>query len=168
MKNVQQYLTNPSWEMILPLVLFAVLFFYGLYRGHRRLAAIIIYTYVALAVFAVLPMQKITGFLVSLGVKEWEAKAGVFVILLLLLAFLLGTRKNSRFSLGSWWQVFLFSVLQAGLLAHIILGFLPPEKMDTLSPAVRRFLAGPDYNLWWVIVPIAIVVIVRRMERREG
>ncbi len=98
---------------------------------------------------------------------EWGVKAGVFVILLLLLSFLLGSKKNGRFSLGSWWQVFLFSVLQAGLLAHIVLGFLPPEKMDALSPFIRRFLAGPDYNLVWVIVPIAVVVIVRRMGRKE-
>ena len=89
-------------------------------------------------------------------------------LLLLLLAFLLGTKKNGRFSMGSWWQVFLFSVLQAGFLAHIVLGFLPPEKMDALSPFVRRYLAGPDYNLWWVVVPIVVVVIVRRTERREG
>ena len=156
MVNIQQTLSNPTWDIILVLALLAIGVFYGLFRGSRRMAATIIYTYVALAVFSVLPIDKITR--IFSETNEYIVRAGSFLILFILLSLLLGTKKGKGFrSGGSWWQIFLLSFLQVGFLTHIILNFLPPEKIAALAPLTKNFFAAPNYHLWWMLAPIVII-----------
>ncbi|MDP3710210.1 MAG: hypothetical protein Q8R29_00615 [bacterium] len=165
LSNIQQTLSNPTWDIILVLALFAVGFFYGLFKGGRRMAATIIYTYVALTVFSVLPLDKITKIFGT--TDEYFVKTGVFLILFILLSLLLGSKKSrgAQAGGGSWWQIFLLSFVQVGFLTHVILNFLPPEKIADLAPLTKNFFAAPSYHLWWMAGPIIIIILLRKLDR---
>ncbi len=162
----EQIWSHPTWDLILVFALLAIGFFYGISTGKRKIAATLIYTYVALAVFSALPLNKLNQIL---GVKEeFFLKIGVFLIIFLLLVFLLGSRKSRGFApAGAWWQIFLLSFLQVGLLIHTLLNFLPPEKIKILAPLTKNLFANPHLHIWWIIIPIALVIILRRFESQD-
>lgn len=159
----EQLWSNPTWDLILIFALLAIGFFYGISTGKRRIAATLIYTYVALAVFSALPLDKLSR---VIGVKEeFFLKIGAFLLIFFLLAFLLGSRKSRGFApAGAWWQIFLLSFLQVGLLIHTLLNFLPPEKIKLLAPLTKNLFANPDLRIWWLVIPITLVIILRRFE----
>lgn len=162
-----QIFSHPTWDILLVLALLAGGFFYGISAGKRRIAATIIYTYVALAITSALPVERLAGFFP--GTSPFWFKTGAFLAIFILLALLLGTSRRRRgfASASSWWQVFLLSFVQVGLLIHILLGFLPKEIIATLAPLTRTVFANPAYHLWWLLAPLAILVILRRFEVRE-
>lgn len=164
--TTEQIWSNPTWDLILVFALLAIGFFYGISTGKRRIAATLIYTYVALAVFSALPLDKLNQII---GVKEgFFLNIGAFLLIFFLLAFLLGSRKSRGFAHpGAWWQIFLLSFLQVGLLIHSLLNFLPPEKIKLLAPLTKNLFANPDLRIWWLVIPITLVIILRRFESRE-
>ncbi len=162
--NIQQIFSHPTWDVILLLSFSAIGFFYGLYRGKKRIAATIIYTYIAIAISAVLPFAKITK--LASGVTEYYIKAGSFLVLFILLSLLLGSKKSRGFSSGGgWWQVFLLSFVQIGFLIHLLFSFLPADQVKNLAPISKNFFANPNYHLWWMVIPILLVILLRRLER---
>ena len=81
---------------------------------------------------------------------------------------LLGRGGARAFAAGTpWWQVFLLSFVQAGLLIHIVLGFLSPDKAKLLAPLTRNFFANPDLHLWWLLGPLVILILIRWFEWKE-
>ena len=162
--TISRALSNPTWDVVLILAMLAIGFFYGIYRGKKRIAATIIYTYVALAIYSVLPFEKITKFFS--GTNEYFVKIGIFLILFILLSLLLGTKKGRGFrSGGSWWQIFLLSFVQIGFLVHLFFSFLPTEQVASLAPLTKNFFANSNYHLWWMAGPIIIVILLRRIDR---
>ena len=162
----EQIWSNPTWDIISIFTLLAVGFFYGISSGKRRLAITLIYTYVALALHSTLPLQKLNQFL---GVKDdFFLKIGSFLVIFFLLIFLLGSRKNRGFAPPvAWWQIFLLSFLQVGLLIHTVLNFLPPEKIKILAPVTKKFFASPDLHIWWLVIPIVFIIILRRFDTSD-
>lgn len=164
--TTEQIWSNPTWDLILVFAMLAIGFFYGISTGKRRIAATLIYTYVALAVFTALPLAKLNQIA---GVKEeFFLKIGAFLIIFILLAFFLRSRKNRGFAPATaWWQIFLLGFLQMGLLIHTLLNFLPQEKIKLLAPLTKKFFANPDWHIWWIVIPIATVIILRRFESQD-
>lgn len=164
--TTEQIWSNPTWDVISIFTLLAVGFFYGISTGKRRIAATLIYTYVALAIQSALPLQKLGQ---AFGAKEdFFVKIGSFLVIFFLLIFLMGSRKNRGFAPAvAWWQIFLLSFLQVGLLIHTILNFLPPDKIKILAPITKKLFTNPNLHVWWLIVPILFVVILRRFESQD-
>lgn len=158
--------SHPTWDLILVFALLAIGFFYGISTGKRRIAATLIYTYVALTIFSALPLDKLNQIA---GIKEeFFLKIGAFGVIFILLAFFLRSRKSRGFApAGAWWQIFLLSFLQVGLLIHTLLNFLPQEKIKLLAPLTKKLFANPDLHIWWIVIPIAAVIILRRFESQD-
>ncbi len=164
--TAEQIWSHPTWDLILIFALLAGGFFYGLMAGKRRIAATIIYTYVALAVSSALPIGR--WFAPSTELDIFWIRAGSFAALFLILAFFLGSRRSKGLApAGTWWQIFLLSFLQVGLLIHLVLGFLPQEKIKLLASLTKTVFANPDFHIWWLIIPLALLIILRRLEMRE-
>ena len=164
--TAERILSHPTWDLVLVFALLAMGFFYGISAGKRRMAVILIYTYVALAVFSSLPLEKLAN---TFGTVEiYFIKIGVFLAIFLLLAFFLGSRsRRGMATVSSWWEIFLLSFLQAGLLIHINLSFLPVEKIKLLAPLTKNLFANPQFHLWWLVIPIAVLIFLRRLETRD-
>ena len=164
--NITRILSHPTWDIILLFALLAAGFFYGISAGKRRIAATILYTYVSLAVSAALPLEKWTG--ADGNMEKFYIRAGAFFSVFLILAFTLGSRRARTFApAGSWWQIFLLSFLQIGLLIHTTLGFLPVDKIKLLAPLTKNVFANPNLHIWWLAVPIVVLVILKRIESRD-
>lgn len=159
-------LSHPTWDLILIFTMIAAGFFYGLSTGKGRVAATIIYTYVALAVLAAIPLERMRGFA---KIDPSLLQLVLFIVTFFLLAFFLGSKRRHRGFAPArmWWRVFILSFLQVGLLIHIGFSFLPPEKTQTLAPLTRNFFANPNLHFWWIVLPLLILVILRRLEARE-
>lgn len=164
--STQQILSHPTWDIILFFTLIAVGFFYGISSGKQKIASTLLYTYIALAVFSSFPLEKINN---VLAIKDgFVLKTAVFTVIWIILIFFLGSehRKNTA-SASVWWQVFILSFIQAGFLIHIVLNFLPPDKIKLLAPLTKNFFANPNYHFGWLIVPIIIIIIFRLTEKRR-
>ncbi len=154
LKNTAEQLwSHPTWDLSLIFAILAAGFFYGISAGKRRIAVAIIYTYVAFGVATVLP------------IADFSIRAGAFIAIFVLIVWLLGSRRSRGFAPpGSWWQIFLLSFLQVGFLAHLTLTFLPQEKIALLAPLTKNVFANPELHLWWMVSPIAVLVILKRLE----
>jgi len=161
--TAQAIWSHPTWDIVSIFALLAGGFFYGILAGKSRIAATIIYTYVAYALFLALPLS---AWLKNFSeTEEFFAKVGLFIVIFLLLALSLGSRRNRGFApASSWWKIFLLSFLQTGLLIHIFLSFLPPGKFEILAPVTKTTFADPAYHIWWLVIPVVIVIIMKRLE----
>ena len=159
-------LSHPTWDLILIFVLVGGGLFWAFMAGRRKIVSTIMLTYVALALFSVVPTERLTA---PLGLRDpYLGAVGIFVILFAVLVWLLGARRTRPFSPGGpWWQVLVLSFAQVGLLIHIALSFLPAERAGLLAPLTRRVFADPSVHLWWLLSPIILLVIIRRLAMRE-
>ena len=159
-------LSHPTWDILLLFVLIAVGFFYGISAGRRKIISSIIYTYVALALVPAIPIERV-GKLLNIQ-NFFFLKVGAFLFIFLLLIVLLSRGGARAFSASSsWWQVFVLSFVQAGLLIHIILSFLPTEKIKELAPLTKTVFANPNFHIWWLVGPVIILILIRKTELRE-
>ncbi len=160
------FLSNPSWDIVLVLAFVGAGFFYGVMMGKRRIISSIFYTYIAFALFSVLPQEKILPWLSF--VDAFAAKIILFLALFLVLYFLLGSRRSrSPVRASAWWQVFLLSFVQVGFLFHIIIGFLPQETIETLTPFTKTVFANTSLKIWWFVIPILLLIVFKRWGRSD-
>ena len=164
--TAEQILSHPTWDLISLFALVAIGFFYGISVGKRMIISTIIYTYVALALMPLFPFQPLSEAL-QVG-NLFFLKIGVFLGAYILLVFFLGRGGAQSYAVGNpWWQVFLLSFLQAGLLINIVLGFLPADKIKMLAPVTRTFFANPDLKILWLAGPLVVLIIIRWIEYRH-
>lgn len=159
-------LSAPQWDVLVLLVFVVAVFVYGLSVGRGRMLVTLISTYIALAVWRVLP------FVADLtkGKAREEAfwiNSAAFLGLVVLLYFLLSrtafrTSTRGRKAGGEWLQIFLISALQVGLLVSVVLSFLPPKPPFDLAPITKTLFTSKHAAFWWTLIPIAGLLVLRR------
>jgi len=160
--SAEQIWSHPTWDLILIFVLFGAGLLYAVTVGRQKIFSTIIYTYIAIALYNALPLQTIVGFFQKQN--DFFVRASVFLGLLVVLTVLLGHGKHKGYArMGTWWQVFVLSFLQVGMLMHIILGFLPREKATLLAPLTKYVFANPALDIWWLLGPIIALIFIRRL-----
>ncbi|MBI3442924.1 MAG: hypothetical protein HY007_04095 [Candidatus Sungbacteria bacterium] len=164
--TAQSLWSHPSWDVVLVFALLAIGFFYGISTGKKKAATAIIYTYVTFAIFSAIPVDRL-GALIQLR-DILFLQIGLFAILFILLIFMFGRTRTRGFARPSaWWQIFLLSFTQIGLMIHILLGFLPKEKIATLAPLTKNVFANSDFHVWWFVGPIALLIFLKRFSSLE-
>lgn len=165
--TAESILSHPTWDILLIFFFIAAGFFYGISAGKRRIVSALLFTYVAIAVFPLLPIEKIASLTEIKNI--FYIKSASFTVLFFILYFLLGNKKiKFGFSKGeSWWQLFLLSFFQVGLLLNAIFSLLPPEKIKILAPITREVFAKPQIKIWWYILPLLALFIIKKMEQKE-
>ena len=161
-----QIFSHPTWDLILIFAMISIGFFYGLSRGRHKMVSSVLNTYIALAVFNVVPLMTIAGY-TKLD-NLFIVKIIVFFAIFLPLTFLLN-RGRPRFfrSNISWWQVFILSFIQTGLLIHIVFSFLPPDTAKNLAPLTRSVFANTNLTIWWLVIPLIFMIFLRRSGRDD-
>src|SRR3989338_7732151 len=157
---------NPSWDVVLVLAFVGAGFFYGVMMGKRRIISSILFTYIAFALFSVLPQEKVLLWFTFLD--PFAAKIVIFLAIFTAIYILLGSRRSrSPVRAAAWWQVFLLSFVQVGFLFHIIIGFLPQETIAGLAPVTKTLFANASLNVWWFLIPILLLIFLRRWGRGD-
>ena len=162
----ERILSHPTWDVLLVFALLGAGFFYGISAGKRRIAATLLYTYAAYTVSAALPLEK--WFSALPGLNPFFIRAGSFLVAFFFLALFLGAKKSRSFApAGAWWQIFLLSLLQAGLIIHILLQFLPLEKVKLLAPLTKNVFVNPNWHFWWLFVPLLFLIFLKKFESSD-
>ncbi len=162
--TAEQILGHPTWDLISLFVLIAIGFFYGISAGKRMIVSTIIYTYVAMALLPAFPIDKLA---VISQTSAAFTKIGAFLAIFFLLAIFLKRGGAQSFAVGNpWWQVFLLSFIQAGLLMHTAFSFLPKSQADALAPLTKAVFANPSLKFLWLIGPLVVLVMFRWFDYR--
>ncbi|MFA6410896.1 MAG: hypothetical protein WCW26_04985 [Candidatus Buchananbacteria bacterium] len=152
--------TTPTWDLIILLFLIVSVLIYSFTLGRDRIVAVLVSTYLALAVTTNLPfMNKASAWLSQNQVFGYQIP--VFLLVFAILFFMLSrsalTQGISNLS-GSWWQVVVLSLLQVGLLISIILSFLPQTVANSFSEFTKIIFISDWGKFCWIILPILALV----------
>lgn len=164
--TTSQILSHPTWDIMLIFVMIAIGFFYGISRGRHKMVSSVINTYVSLAVFYAMPIEAIARYIKIENL--FIVKTAVFFAIFLPLVFLLNRGRPRYFKSNiSWWQVFLLSFIQTGLLIHIVFSFLSPDMAKQLAPLTKSFFANTNLTIWWLVIPLLFMIFLRRSGRDD-
>ncbi|MFA6215257.1 MAG: hypothetical protein WC768_01670 [Patescibacteria group bacterium] len=155
--------TTPTWDVVILLFIIISVLIYSFTLGRDRIVAILISTYLALAVTTNLPfMDNLDTLINKPGVFGFQVSAFLIVFALLFIFLSRSSLTQNLSSLsGGWWQVILFSLLQVGLLASIILSFLPEVATNYLSPFTKTIFLSDLGKFCWIVLPILALVFFK-------
>ena len=155
----------PSWDLLILVVFAAAAFLYGLSLGRGRLVMLLLATYFSFIVVEFAPWNIISPYLgLKNGLPSPTFEIFCFLALLLFFFFLmpgsiLTIKKRGR---AIWLQILILAILQIGLLASIILSFLPAKVLPDLHILVKKFFLGPVPSFVWKTIPLLALVLLRR------
>ena len=160
--------SSPTWDLVILLFFLISVLVYSFTLGRDRIVAILLSTYIALAITTNLPfMDRLTDLINRGGIFTFQISS--FLIVFAVLFFLL-TRGNIIQGLsslsGSWWQIILFSFLQVGLLTSIILSFLPDSALGHLSEFTKIVFLSDIGRFVWMVLPILALAFFKGKRSR--
>ena len=154
---------TPTWDVVILLFIITSVLVYSFTLGRDRIVALLISTYLALAVTTNLPyMDRISDVISQTFLGNLQLPVFIVVFILLFIFLSRSSLLQGMSSLsGGWWQVILFSLLQVGLLVSIILSFLPGNLFNRLSPFTQIVFTGDLGRFCWIVLPILALVFIR-------
>lgn len=154
----------PSWDLFIVIFFVVAVLLYGLTLGRDRVLTILISIYMALAVVNTAPYINSLKAEVAVG-EVFALKVvtflGLFVVLFFLLARSALLHSFSKGNIGSWAQVFIFSVLHVGLLTSSTLSFLPSNAITHLAPTTQAVFISDLGKFAWIILPIVAMILLK-------
>ncbi len=162
-ETISRILSHPTWDLMAVFFFIAAGFFYGITAGKTRLIAFLFSLYVSgLFIGNSSYADAIKG---RTLLETFLMRGAIFAVLIILLMVLFNRllTRDGISGARSWWQVFLLSFLEVGLLMSFIFQFLPAKELFVFSPVVENVFASSSAFFWWLILPIiALFVIVRK------
>lgn len=162
--------STPTWDLMIIIIFVIVSLLYGFSVGRDRLIVTLVSTYMALAVVNVVPFANMKWTAHLFVSTAWQVGMflGIFLVLFFLLSqsALMSTIRGTDVR-GSWWQVILFGFLQIGLLISVIFSYLPEPALNHFSSPVRFYFVSDVAKLFWVCVPIVLLILIRKRGSAE-
>lgn len=161
--------STPTWDLMILIFFVISVLIYSFVLGRDRVVAILISTYIALAVTTNLPfMDDLASMINQSGTFTFQVSSFIIVFGLLFFMLSRGSIIQSLSNLsGSWWQVVIFSFLQVGLMASIILSFLPKQAVNNLSDFTQNVFVSDIGKFVWIILPILALSSFKGRTRRR-
>lgn len=153
---------TPTWDIIILLFVILSVLIYSFTLGRDRIVALLISTYLSLAVATNLPyMEKLNELINSSGFSTFKISAFliVFASLFIILSRSSLLQGLSNLS-GGWWQIILFSLLQVGLTVSVVLSFIPHDFFNRLSPFTQIIFTSDLGKFCWIVLPILALVFI--------
>ncbi|MEK7595959.1 MAG: hypothetical protein AAB564_00165 [Patescibacteria group bacterium] len=153
---------NPTWDILTVFFFVAAGFFYGISAGRTRMVAVLFSIYISQLLFE--HTRFINFFLEDREILEiFLLKAAAFFALIVILShFLIRSVFSRSEDSGVWWQIFLLSFSEVGLLISAVFRLLPAVELFTFSPLVSYFFASPNAYFWWLILPLIVLFVILR------
>jgi hypothetical protein len=164
-----------GWDLFILLIFLAAVLIYGLFLGRNRMIILLLASYFSLAIVQVFPWQRLSSlkFLNTGENPSASLKILVFLAIILLFYFLIprsvlsSSLRVKRRGKASWFQLFILSIVQIGLLLMVILAFLPPETVSGFGPAVKKVFVGPEAQFVWITIPVLAMVLMKRKKKKN-
>lgn len=153
-------LSNPGWDTFLIILFFIGVLSYSFFANRERLALVLLSVYSSLAISLTTPF--LLNVLTMVKPNEYVYwRLGIFLGFFLLLYILFSFNLSLRSEIGhSWFQSFLLSFFQVGLLISSILVFIPKEMYS--SQLSTSFFTGDIPRSFWLLAPIVVMMFLRR------
>jgi hypothetical protein len=159
----------PTWDILVILGAVIGVFIYGMTMGKNKLFALLLSTYFSFVIVAFAPWKNI-GAMFGYAASFPSPAGEVFIFLALIVAFcfllpsstLGSTLRLGKVSKGVWYQILIFSILEVGLLASVVLSLLPVNTYSDLNPLVKQFFIDPLLQFFWILVPLLAMVLLRK------
>ncbi len=164
-----------GWDVFITLVFLIAVLIYGLFLGRNRMLVLLISSYFSLLIVQNIPWWKLSS-IGWLGIEQSPTSSLriiLFLGIILLLYFLIprsvltSTFRLRRRGPASWWQLLVLAVVQVGLLAMVILSFLPQEAIANLGSVIKKLFIGPEAQFVWIILPILTMVLVKKRKKLD-
>jgi len=161
-------LANSAWQILIPILLALAIFVYSVSLGRNRILALLLSTYVALAVVKAIPWPMFRLDNPSVGLKIVVMLAIIFFIFIFMPNSALGDTlglgyKKVRTAL-MW--LFVFALLQLGLFASIILSFLPTDNLTKVPDMVKQVFVRPEAAFIWLVLPMLVIMLYRKKKSK--
>lgn len=156
---------TPSWDLFIFLFFIIATFVYGFTLGRSRIMALLISTYMALALVKTAPF--LTTQEVTIGSDPFFiVRITAFLGAMLLIFFFLSNSALRRaFAAndvqGKAWQIIAFSILHAGLLVASVLSFIPAERRDVLLGFTNDLFSSATALFIWTAAPIVLMMFIK-------
>lgn len=158
---------TPSWNLFF-IVFFIVGIAYGMMLQRERTVVTLVSIYVALVLTNLLndPISKffvgertINSFFISSQVSPFTLKAGIFVLVLVLMITKSGLSGGSDGrGLLSPVEVFLYSFLNTALIITTIMSFLPDAASANMIQQSTMAAFLTHHHTWWLLLPFACLI----------
>ena len=158
-ETLNQFLSNPAWDVLLLLFFFFSVFVYGLVVGRNRIIMLLLVSYPAALINEYIPYPK--NFLNNLNVAQTIfLKAFVFFVLAIFVFWIFKRSGFSRKELNKkTGQVLFLSFLNVGLWANIIFGYVLNfnAELIKLAPLNLLLFGSTPAHFIWLVLPILIL-----------
>ena len=152
---LDNFLSNPTWDLLLLLFFFAAVFIYGLVVGRNRIIVLLLASYPAVLINEYIPYSQ---FFARLNPEQGIfVRAFGFFILALLIFWIFGKAGFSRRELSKkTGQVLFLSFFNVGLWANVLFGYAMAARPAIIALApLNQLLFGSDLvHLIWFALPI--------------
>lgn len=167
LESASKILSNPTWDVLVLLFFLVAGFFYGLMAGKKKILAVLFSIYISII------LMDNFGYLDFFTQGEniftvFLVRAIAFFTLIFILAVLFAkTIFRGKPKKEKWWQVFVLSFLEVGLLMSAAFQLLPAKDLFTFSPAVQTFFASGEVFFWWLTLPLVALFFILRKRKEE-
>ena len=164
-----------GWDLFIIFVFLIAVLVYGFFLGKNRMIVILLSSYFSLTIVQAIPWENLVSF-GWLGIGEEPSSSLrilIFLGIILLFYFLIprsvlsSTLRIKKRGDASWIQLFILSIVQIGLLAMVILSFLPSENTSDLNSSVKKIFIGSEAQFVWLVLPVLVTVLIRRRKNIE-
>lgn len=177
----REFLTNfhigaaSGWDIFIILIFLIGVLLYGFFLGRNRIIILILGSYFSLAIIKVFPWSRLAS-VGWLNIDQGPSASTeiLFFLALILFFYFLIPRSVLTSALrikkrgdAFWWQLALLGTLQLGLLATVIISFLPIQSVGDLSPLIKKIFVGPESQFAWVFLPALVISLMRRRKKPE-
>ena len=157
--TINQFLSNPTWDILLLLFFFAAVFIYGVVVGRNRIIVLLFASYPAALINEYIKYSD--SFLENLNIaQEIFLKSFVFFVLAILIYWILKKSGFSRKELSKkTGQVLFLSFLNVGLWANVIFGYASvlSSEVIKLAPLTKLLFGSNLAHLIWLLLPILVL-----------
>jgi len=167
LETASKILSHPTWDLLVVFFFLAIGFFYGLMAGKKKLLAVLFSIYISIILMG--NFNYLEFF--TEGEKIFTVfmiRAFAFLALILLLGILFAkTIFRGKPKKEKWWQVFVLSFLEVGLLTSAVFQLLPAKDLFVFSPLVQTFFASGEVFFWWLTLPLVALFFILRRKKEE-
>ena len=159
-ETANQFLSNPTWDILTLLFFFALVFTYGLMVGRNKIIVLLLASYPAALINEYLS-QYPESFLTNLNTAQLLfLRSFSFFILVLFIFWILNKSGFSRKSINKkTGQVLFLSFLNVGLWANIVFGYALSlgSELIKLTPLSKLLFSSNSAHLIWLFLPILVL-----------
>ncbi|MFC1751693.1 hypothetical protein ACFLY5_00935 [Patescibacteria group bacterium] len=164
-EQISQIMSNPAWDVIVMIFFLGVGFFYGLLAGRKKMLSVLFSIYIS--ILLLINFSYLDFFVEGKELLQvFLFRAGLFLVLILLLSILFNkTIFRVADKKNKWWQIFLLSFLEVGLLTSAMFQLLPAKDLFEFSPVIETVFASSDIFFWWLTLPLVALFFILRKKK---